>query len=102
MSQFVKAAHVKDVTSESPTCVTVGDEDIALFRQGDTYYAIGNTCTHQGGPLCEGELKDGEIECPWHGAHFRLSTGEATGPPAVMNVPCYNVRVTGDQIEIEV
>ena len=40
-----------------------------------TYYAIGDTCTHRGGPLSEGDVQGTKVTCPWHGAHFDLKTG---------------------------
>ncbi|MGH7909486.1 MAG: Rieske (2Fe-2S) protein, partial [Thermodesulfobacteriota bacterium] len=43
-----------------------------------------------------------EVECPWHGSRFNIKTGEVTAPPAVEGVARYNVRVTGDDIEVEV
>lgn len=71
---------------------------------GDEWYAIGDTCSHQDYPLSDGELwvEEREVECPKHGATFSLRTGEALTLPATRPVPCYPVRVEGDDVWIEV
>ena len=79
----------------------VADGAIALFHLGGQYYAIGNTCTHRGGPLCEGEVEGTTVTCPWHGAQFDITTGKNLAPPAPAAVARYNVRVVGERIEIE-
>jgi nitrite reductase/ring-hydroxylating ferredoxin subunit len=65
-------------------------------------YAIGDTCTHRGGPLSEGDVQGARVTCPWHGADFDLKTGAALGPPARKGVPSYKVVVEGDDIKVEV
>ena len=47
-----------------------------------TYYAIGDTCTHRGGLLSEGDVQGTKVTCPWHGADFDLKSGAVLGPPA--------------------
>ena len=75
---------------------------IALFKVDGDYYAIDDPCTHQGGPLSEGDLAGKEVTCPWHGAIFDVTTGEVLGPPAPKGVTRYRVRVSGPSIEIEI
>ena len=82
--------------------VEVSGKKIALFNLEGTYYAIDDTCTHRGGPLSEGELSGKEVTCPWHGAVYDVTTGEVLGPPAPKGVSRYNVRVSGENIEVEV
>ncbi len=82
--------------------MTAGGQTIALFHVGGQFYAIANTCTHRGGPLCEGEVDGTTVTCPWHGAQFDITTGKNLAPPAPAAVTCYPVRVTGESIEIEV
>ncbi len=82
--------------------VEVEGKELALFKIGGEFYAIDNTCTHQGGPLSEGMIEDDEVECPWHGATFNIKTGQVLCPPAATNVSSYNVRVTDEDVEIEV
>ena len=55
---------------------------VGIANVDRSYYAIGNICTHLGGPLNEGKLEGYDVECPWHGSKFDVRTGEPTRPPA--------------------
>jgi nitrite reductase/ring-hydroxylating ferredoxin subunit len=101
MGQFVRAAAKSAIADQSAISVEIGDRQIALFNLGGQIYAIDDTCPHNGGPLCEGSIDREEVECPWHGSRFNIKTGAVTAPPAVDGVARYNVRVTGDDVEIE-
>ncbi len=83
-------------------CVDVAGERIAVFRDGDRFYAIGDRCSHAEASLSEGEVFDGEVECPRHGAIFDLATGAAKALPATRPVPTYRLRTESGAIEIEV
>ena len=63
--------------------------------------AIDNICTHDGGPLGEGVLWGGQVECPRHGARFDLRTGRPTTLPAVLPVKTYAVHIEGDEVKVE-
>ena len=101
MPEFVKVARIDDIPAGHATMVEVNGKEIALFNVGGSFHAIDNTCTHVGGPLCEGELEGTEVTCPWHGAVFDVTTGQVLGPPAGQGVNRYNVRVDGSDIEVE-
>ena len=73
--------------------VEVDDERIALFRIGDSVHAIGDRCSHAEASLAEGEVFDGEVECPRHGSPFDLTTGEPGSLPATTAVPVYPTAV---------
>lgn len=102
MSRFVEVAKKSEIAERSAKCVEVQGKRIALFNLGGEFYAIDDKCTHRGGPLSQGTLEGEEVECPLHGAHFNIKSGEVTAPPAPKAVNKYTVRVTGDVIEIEV
>lgn len=102
MAGFLKIAGTQDVPTGHGKMFSVGGKHIALFNIEGTYYAIDDTCTHKGGPLSEGEVEGGKVTCPWHGAIFDVITGEVVRPPAPVGVSRYNVRVAGDDIEIEI
>ena len=102
MGKFVKVARKSEIADQSAKLLEIEDKRIALFNLGDRFYAIDDTCPHADGPLSEGSIEGEEVECPWHGSRFNIKTGQVTGPPAGENVTRYNVRVTGDDIEVEV
>lgn len=102
MAGFMKVAKTEDLEPGQGKLVEAGGKKIALFNVDGDYCAISDTCTHQGGPLSEGELVGKEVTCPWHGAVFDVTSGEVLGPPAMEGVACYNVRVSGNSVEIEI
>lgn len=101
MGEFIKVAQVKDVDTGTAILVELEGERIALFNVNGTFYAIGDTCTHSGGPLSEGDLDGDVVTCPWHGAQFDVKTGEVLGPPADEPVTNYRVKVEGSDILIQ-
>jgi len=76
----------------TPTKVKLGINNLVLIRQGEAIVALHEQCAHAGGPLSEGSVVDGCIECPWHGSRFRLSDGHLRRGPAVYDQPTYEVR----------
>ena len=79
----------------------VNSERICVANVGGKYYAIGNFCTHLGGPLAEGKLEGFEVECPWHGSKFDIRTGKVVRPPAMREEPTYEVKVEDINILIK-
>jgi metal-sulfur cluster biosynthetic enzyme/nitrite reductase/ring-hydroxylating ferredoxin subunit len=76
----------------------VDDEPVLLVRVGEEYFCIDDVCTHDGQPLTDGPIADGEIACPRHGARFSLETGEPTCMPAVEKIATYEVRLSEGQV----
>src|SRR5437773_840952 len=81
-----------------PTCVTVGSRTIAVFRVSGKTYALDNTCTHLGGPLCKGRLDGFVVECPWHVSRFDVRSGQVVGPPSRTPVKAYPVTVEAGRV----
>lgn len=75
-----------------PIKAKLGINQLVLVRQGDTILALHDTCAHAGGPLNEGVLVDGLIECPWHASRYRLENGHVVRGPSVYDQPAYEVR----------
>lgn len=69
-----------------------GANNLVIVRTGETILALHETCAHAGGPLAEGKIVDGQVECPWHGSRFRLANGHASRGPTVYDQPSYEVR----------
>ena len=97
-----RVATTKDFPPGSAREIRVAGRSIAVFNVEGTIHAIGNECTHDGGPLSEGVVSDACVICPWHGAEFDLRTGKALTPPAVEDVRSYRVVVSGDEISLEI
>jgi nitrite reductase/ring-hydroxylating ferredoxin subunit len=91
----------EELAEEKPTLAKAGEIDIVLYRGTGTIRALANTCSHLGGPLCEGEVKDGGIVCPWHQSRFDLTNGEVLDGPATFRQPAFVVRVMNGQIEVK-
>ncbi|MBV8360716.1 MAG: FAD-dependent oxidoreductase, partial [Deltaproteobacteria bacterium] len=70
-------------------------EAVLVVRCVDSFFAIGASCTHYGGPLAEGLLVDDTVRCPWHHACFSLRTGEALRAPALDPVSSWKVEISG-------
>ena len=79
------------------TTVHAGGERVAVVRKGGTLYALSNVCPHQHGPLGEGVVRGGYLECPWHGYQFDPCTG--LGPPGFADsVPRYELVSRGERL----
>ena len=102
MGTFHQVAQANDLAPGQVKAVEVEGQTIALFNVDGIFYAIGDTCTHMGGPLSEGSLDGTTVTCPWHGASFDVCTGKNLSPPAPEEVPCYEVKVDGDDIQVEI
>jgi len=76
----------------------VDEHPVLLARRGNTFFAIGATCTHYGGPLAEGLMVDETVRCPWHHACFSLKTGEALHAPALGPVACWSTQLVDDKV----
>lgn len=81
-----------DIPEGGPTKVRAGINNLILVRSGETIQALHETCAHAGGPLAQGTLVDGCIQCPWHGSRFRLADGHVARGPSMYDQPAYEVR----------
>ncbi len=113
------AAHVVGTTDEigpgQRKIVEIDGRSIGVFNVDGRFYALRNSCPHQGGPLCLGRTvglvkaerpgditytREGEIlRCPWHGWEFDLATGRSVFDPNRTRVKSYPVEVEELQAE---
>ena len=92
-------ARVADVAPGTGKAVVAGRREIALFNVDGTFYALDNTCPHQGGPLAEGWIEGSTVTCPWHAWCFNLTDGTMTlGDYAAVDT--FEVRVEGDAVRV--
>jgi len=73
--------------------VEIDGRPIVVFNIAGQYFAIGDICTHDEGPLGDGILDDYHIVCPRHGAEFDVRNGKAIMMPAVVDIPAYPVKL---------
>lgn len=98
--EYVTVATVDEVGPGQRKLVDVDGEPLAVFNIAGRYFAITDRCSHDDGPVAEGDVADTTVECPRHGARFDLETGKALSLPAVVDIPAYPVRVVGQEIQV--
>ena len=101
MNKLVPVTRVDAISPGGRIHFDLGEESVILFNLNGAYYCIADLCTHDGGPLEDGELVDCQVECPRHGARFDIRTGKVTRLPAVEPIPTYQVSVEDGIIYIE-
>ena len=96
----VKVLDLSALPRGEAALAVVNGEDVAIFRRGDEILAIGNTCPHQGGNLCDGYIEGDIVVCPLHGWEFDLRSGACMTVPGE-SVPRYEVTVEDGVIYVE-
>ncbi|HZY48115.1 MAG TPA: Rieske (2Fe-2S) protein [Candidatus Bathyarchaeia archaeon] len=96
-----KVADLDEIPDGGSKIVTVQGRAIALFRFKGQYFAIANNCLHRGGPLGEGEVKNYEVTCPWHGWRYSLMDGALSLIPT-LKVKTYPVKPSPEGVFIEI
>jgi nitrite reductase/ring-hydroxylating ferredoxin subunit len=99
---FLRAAKVAEIAPGTIHELELGGKTIALANVAGKFHAIANDCLHQGGPLGEGELDGAVVTCPWHGWQFDLTDGKIVQDRTAPGVACYEVRVEGDEVLVNV
>jgi 3-phenylpropionate/trans-cinnamate dioxygenase ferredoxin subunit len=100
MSEFVKVIDRSQLPPGGKMLAEVDGRPIAVFNVDGHFYAIDDVCTHDGGPLAEGDLEGTEIQCPRHGARFDVRTGKALCLPAFEPVTAHRVELRGDEVYV--
>ena len=98
MPEFVKVTTRAELPPGRKLLAEVDGRAIAVFNVDGSYHAIDDVCTHDGGPLAEGEFLGCEVRCPRHGARFDVRDGRALCLPAVEPVTTHAVEVRGDDV----
>lgn len=74
---------------------------LGVYRIDGVHYCIEDRCSHDDGPLCEGEREGFEIICPRHGARFDLRTGTVLSPPATEDVDTFPIVIRDGVVYVE-
>jgi 3-phenylpropionate/trans-cinnamate dioxygenase ferredoxin subunit len=100
----ITVAPLAEFPPGSVKIVTVGLLEIGVYNCGGELLAIEDRCSHDDGPLCEGDWEEDEcrVICPRHGSAFDLRTGEPRSLPAFQPVDIYRVHVEDGLVKVEV
>jgi 3-phenylpropionate/trans-cinnamate dioxygenase ferredoxin subunit len=103
MSDFLPVAKVSDIPDPGKLLIEIADRLVVLFHAGGKFYCIDDVCTHDGGPLSEGELDttDCTISCPRHGAKFDFRDGRAVSMPAIQPTVSHEVKIEGENVLVQ-
>jgi 3-phenylpropionate/trans-cinnamate dioxygenase ferredoxin subunit len=80
--------------------VEVDEKPIVLFNIAGEFYAIEDICSHDDGPVGDGDVDGFTVTCPRHGAQFDIRNGKVLSLPAIVDIPAYPVRVVNGTVEI--
>jgi len=101
MPQFRPVCKTDEIPDPGKAIFEVDDRFIVVFHLDGEWHALDDLCTHDGGPLGEGDVEGFQIICPRHGARFDIRTGQALTMPATAATPHYDVRVEDDQVLVK-
>jgi nitrite reductase/ring-hydroxylating ferredoxin subunit/uncharacterized membrane protein len=99
--EFTGVAASAAVADGSMARAHTDQADVLLVRQRGRLCALAHPCSHLGGPLSEGTLKDGSVVCPWHGSEFAIDDGRVINGPATQNQPVLAVRERDGRVEVK-
>jgi 3-phenylpropionate/trans-cinnamate dioxygenase ferredoxin component len=101
MADFVRVARVSEIPDPGRRLVEIDERLIVVFHAAGHFYAIDDVCTHDGGPLGDGELDGFAVACPRHGAKFDIRDGRAIMMPATRPTVSHEVRLEGDAVLVK-
>lgn len=98
--EFSEIAPASELPNGERLYLEIDGRALVIFNIAGQLFAIGDICTHDDGPLGDGDLEGFNIVCPRHGAEFDVRTGEVVQMPAVVDIPAYPVRVVDGMIQV--
>jgi 3-phenylpropionate/trans-cinnamate dioxygenase ferredoxin subunit len=96
--EFVEIASVSELPNGGRLFLEIGNHPIVVFNIAGQFFALGDICSHDDGPLGDGVIDGNLITCPRHGGAFDAKTGKAVQMPAVVDIPAYPVQVRDGNI----
>ncbi len=100
--EYCEVAPTSGLPNGERLFVDIGDRPIVVFNIAGQLFAIGDVCTHDDGPLGDGDIEGYNVVCPRHGAEFDVRTGKVMSMPAVVDIPAYPVRIVDGVIQVGV
>ena len=98
--EYVEIAPASDLPNGERLFVEVAGKAIVIFNIADQFFAIGDVCTHDEGPVGDGNLEGFNVVCPRHGGEFDVRDGKAMQLPAVVDIPAYPVKIENGMIQV--
>ena len=98
--EFVPVGPADEIGNGERFFLEIDEIPIVVFNIAGTFFAIGDVCSHDDGPLGDGDLQGYEIVCPRHGGSFDVRNGKVLSLPAIVDIPAYPVRVVENQIQV--
>lgn len=98
--EFVEIAPADELPNGERLFVEIEGKPLVIFNIAGQFFSIGDVCSHDDGPVGEGDIEGYNITCPRHGAEFDVRTGQVVSMPAVVDIPAYPVRVVDGMIQV--
>jgi 3-phenylpropionate/trans-cinnamate dioxygenase ferredoxin subunit len=100
---LIEVCPVEELAPNEVKIVHAGEISVGVYNLGGSFYALEDRCSHDDGPLCEGEfdVEEGVAVCPRHGSHIDIRTGEALSLPAVFPVDTFPVVVEDGIVKVD-
>ncbi len=97
---YVDIAPASELPNGERLFLEIEGKPIVIFNIAGQYYSIADVCSHDDGPVGEGQVEEFTITCPRHGAKFDLRNGKVLAMPAVVDIPAYPVRIVDGMIRL--
>jgi 3-phenylpropionate/trans-cinnamate dioxygenase ferredoxin component len=98
--EYVEVAPASELPNGERLFVEIADRPLVIFNIAGQFFSIGDVCSHDDGPVGEGDINGYNITCPRHGAEFDIRTGKVMQMPAVVDIPAYPVKVVDGMIQV--
>jgi 3-phenylpropionate/trans-cinnamate dioxygenase ferredoxin subunit len=98
--EYIAVAAVDEIPNGERLFIDIDRQPVVIFNIAGKYFAIADVCSHDDGPVGEGELHGYDISCPRHGAAFDVRSGKVLSLPAIVDIPAYPVRVVNGEVQI--
>jgi 3-phenylpropionate/trans-cinnamate dioxygenase ferredoxin subunit len=98
--EYLDIAPASELPNGERLFVEIGGRSLVIFNIADQFFSIGDICSHDDGPVGDGDLEGFNIVCPRHGGEFDVRSGQAVQMPAVVDIPAYPVRVVDGMIQV--
>jgi 3-phenylpropionate/trans-cinnamate dioxygenase ferredoxin subunit len=91
--EYFEIAPAADLPNGERLFVEIEGKSLVIFNIAGQYFSIADICSHDDGPVGEGDLEGFNVVCPRHGGEFDVRDGKAVQLPAVVDIPAYPVQV---------